>query len=140
MRSTTEELATAIATVGAALRKLPLDGLPEIVSVVVACVSFEPLRVQLQLGGSYVPLALAAWADALPNAAASARWGADHIRIEVSGELAGVPVSVWDHLNEELPTAAQTLGLSPDPEDRATSAVLLAALGQLGGQGVLFDA
>ncbi len=138
---TTRELSEAIATVGAALRELPLETLPGIASIGVRGFVPPPLRVELQLGSRSGPADLLAWAGVIDGPSAVAEWGSGFIRVEVTGSLAGVPVTVWDHIRRnELTAAAEILGLSADREDHTAVAVPMAALRQLGVQGVACDA
>ncbi len=137
---TTRELSEAIATVGAALRELPLETLPGIASIGVRGFVPPPSRVELQLGSRGGPADPLAWAGVIRGATAAAEWGSGFIRVEVTGSLARVPVTVWDHISGELTAAARVLGLSADREDHTAVAVPMAALRQLGAQGVPCDA
>ena len=139
----TDELAEAMTRVGVALRELPLAMLPGIAAMQIRSLVAPPLRIDLQLGGLHAPAAgLLAWAEVLPAATATASWGQGYIDIEVTGELAGLPVVVWDHLRgtAEMDQAARRLGLSTDPSNRSPVPVSLTALRRLAGEGVSCDA
>ena len=140
----TDEIAEAMARVGAALRELPLARLPDVYAATIrAAVLARPLRVELQLVASPAPAAgLLAWAEALPGSTATASWGKGYIDVKVSGELAGLPVVVWDHLRgaAEARQAARHLALGADRSNRTPVTVSLAALRRLAGQGVPCDA
>ncbi len=139
----TDEMAEAMVRVGGALRELPLAMLPGIASVQIRHFAAPPLRIDLQLDGLHGPAAgLLAWAEVLPGTTATASWGRGYVDVEVSGELAGLPVVVWDHLRgtEEIDQAARHLGLSADRSNRSPVPVSLAALRRLAGEGVPCDA
>lgn len=136
-------MAEAMVRVGLALRELPLAMLPGIASMQIRHFVAPPLRIDLQLGGLHGPAAgLLAWAEILPGATATASWGRGYIDVEVTGELAGLPVVVWDHLRgaAEMDHAARHLGLSADRSNRSPVPVSLTALRRLASEGVPCDA
>lgn len=98
MDQRTERHAAAMAKAGVGLLALPLADLPPIAHVTVRH-DRGGVVVELQLAHPVeVASALCTWADALPDATASAYEHENYTRIEVFGMVDGVPVLVWGHL------------------------------------------
>jgi hypothetical protein len=129
----TGEMAAAMAKVGVALLALPLDELPVIASVQVHHDFLSRgLRVEMQLNAAHETAAgLLAWADALPDAAASGRERPDYLRLEVVAVLDGITVPVWGHLaGHNMGDAAHLLGLPLDGQTHPISIAGLRALAE----------
>lgn len=114
------DMARAMADIGSGLLAPPLAELPDIAAVQVITRWSEGLAVRLQLSmvglGDQVD-ALIAWAEALPEPAATGRECEDYIRLEVSGLVGGVRITVWAHLRGlDLNDTACFLSLPLDDE------------------------
>ena len=126
------ELARDMADVGAGLLTLPLDDLPDIAGVQMVQLGPERVVVRLQLSrvdyGDQVD-ALLAWGEALPEPSAAGREHQDYIRLEVSGLVGGVRITVWAHLRgPDLNDTACFLSLPLDDETHRLSLARLRAL------------
>lgn len=125
-------LARTMADVGAGLLTLPLDDLPDIAAVQMVQRWPERVAVRLQLSmgdvGDQVD-ALIAWGEALPESSAAGREHEDYIRLEVSGLVGGVRITVWAHLRgPDLNDTACFLSLPLDDETHRLSLGRLRAL------------
>lgn len=143
MAAETWEMVRAMADVGAGLSALPLAGLPDLAVVQVTTdVLSGRMEVRLQLAAVHDDdqvRALLAWADALPDAAANGTERADHIRLAVTGTVAGFPVSVWTHVKgEDLADTGCFLSLPTDGRPHRLPLGVLRAL--LRHRGVTTDA
>ncbi|MBW0135643.1 hypothetical protein [Pseudonocardia abyssalis] len=125
-------LARNMADVGAGLLTLPLDDLPDIAAVQMLHRGPTGVAVRLQLSMHDVADqvdALIAWGEALPEPSAAGFEHQDYIRLEVSGLVGGVRVTVWGHLRgPDLNDTACFLSLPLDGETHRLSLARLRAL------------
>lgn len=132
MELRTPGFARSMADVGAGLLTLPLNDLPDIAGVQMVYRLTEPVAVRLQLStvedGDQVD-ALIAWGEALPEPSAAGFEHQDYIRLEVSGLVGGVRVTVWGHLRgPDLNDTACFLSLPLDGKTHRLSLARLRAL------------
>lgn len=134
MTEQTVEMAGAMVKAGVGLLALPLVELPAIAFVQVRRTDGAQAHLDLQLAavqhGDQVA-DLLAWADVLPERAATGVEWDEYIRLSVSGVIDGVCVEVWTHLRgEHLVDTGCFLGLPLDGETHVLPLGALRALAQ----------
>lgn len=132
MERRTPGFARNMADVGTGLLTLPLHDLPDIAGVQMVHRRTQRVAVRLQLSavddGDQVD-ALIAWGEALPEPSAAGREHQDYIRLEVSGLVGGVRITVWALLRgPDLNDTACFLSLPLDDETHRLSLARLRAL------------